>query len=203
MSYDSDINAEVISDSLNLRDWLRWDVLKGLTYDQTVTATTTGSYSNWQIATETDARMFTQAIVPADRVNSCTSASYSAGCWSDRDTTRSYHQLLGDSFHTGDRYDYAFFASQVSGRAGYLRAEQIGSLAFVSKENNFASFQTASGFADPNQGIGWLLFRNHPKSLVLASVNEPSSLIMILMSALGLGAYRKKTQAVRRIRYNK
>ncbi len=62
LSTETDGSSEIISDSLNNREWLRWDVLADLNYAQTVIATSAGgSHADYTIANAADAALFFSA----------------------------------------------------------------------------------------------------------------------------------------------
>ncbi|NUQ61377.1 MAG: hypothetical protein HUU20_02745, partial [Pirellulales bacterium] len=71
MSRDVVSNSPYIIDSLNNREWLGWDVTKGLTYAQTVAATQAGGmFAGFSIARNNDAQLFVDALIGAG--NPCT-----------------------------------------------------------------------------------------------------------------------------------
>lgn len=188
LSYDADVNASIISDSRNNRDWLRWDELTGNTLEET-RALTQGAYQGWSIANSLDAQLFIEALLPADRATTCTAYS-SEGCWTDRDVTRDYHELVGDTFTTGSGTDLVFFESHKPDWAGYIMTRQDRALKTVEKKSEFDRIDNANRFVDSCEGTGWLLYRDWPVDSI--EVNEPSSLFFSLFPLLGLYRFGRK-----------
>ena len=93
LSSNDDGSTQIINDSLNEREWLRWDVLADLNYTQALAATTSGAYSDWTIATENDAIMFMTALTGLTKTfatpNSSTnySTDYSGAFYSNEQFT--------------------------------------------------------------------------------------------------------------------
>ena len=63
LTSNDDGSTEIIADSLNNYEWLRWDVLDTLTYAETLVAISTGgAYEGWQIAHNAEAQLFVDAL---------------------------------------------------------------------------------------------------------------------------------------------
>ena len=74
LSWSGDSTDTIIQDSLNDREWLRWDVLADLNYSETLSALGSGSaYEGWKVATEADAFLFVDALTQPV-FNACSSA---------------------------------------------------------------------------------------------------------------------------------
>jgi len=190
LTYDADTNAGIISDSLNHRDWMRWDALSVLEYE---TGVSTGSYLEWKVANHVDAAAFIESLRPVGKGEDCKDPLFSSGCWSDRDATRNYHAILGDSFTPGNRHDFAFFTSPSPSGVGIIKAEQSGPLFRASKNLDFS----LSNFTFLKESVGWLLYRDQPAQTLPfpTNVSEPSSLVLLSISIFGLGLYRKKSMS--------
>jgi hypothetical protein len=194
MSYDSSVNADVIVDSANNRDWLRWDVLTGKTHTETLNETQIGDYVGWHLADNIDAQLFTDALLPLNNINgnSC-KAENNSGCWTDRTPSHDYHQLLGDSHKPGNSYDTVFFESYTNGRAGLIQStiDPAQTVSTIAKKTSEFSITTASNLG-VNNDIGWLLYRDHPLATNSVTVDEPDLAFILFMGIAILLLYRRK-----------
>lgn len=86
-----DTASTIIYDSLNNRDWLRWDLTNSYTYAQVVAATGVGGlFQGFSIANNLDAQLFTSAIFQS---GACTDTG-SAQCGT---ASSDLEAVLGDS----------------------------------------------------------------------------------------------------------
>lgn len=75
LSSNDDGSTEIILDTLNDLEWLRWNVLSSLTYAQTLTAIGTGgSHEGWQIAHNAEAQLFINALYDGGPAPTCDTA---------------------------------------------------------------------------------------------------------------------------------
>ena len=110
-SLSSDDSTNIITDSLNNYEWLRFDVLAGQTYADTLAALNTQDGGGWSIAGVTQANMFVDAMALGSPI---TCASWNDRCWSlsnwnDGDFGNNWTSL----------YDNAYFLND-AGRAGFI-----------------------------------------------------------------------------------
>ncbi len=181
LTYDESIAGnEVITDSLNNLEWLRWDVFLGLDYADTVAAISTGgAYDGWSIAGNNQAQQFVDAIFGT---NNCT-ASNTLICGN----SLSLGQVTGNNY-TVSSANYAFFLSDNG------TGQEVGFLGLVnssfSKSNEWGSIVFADSKTSGSvTAIPWLLYRNAQGAVV----PESSSIFIFAIGLLGLfGFVRRK-----------
>lgn len=203
LSSNDDGSTQVIKDTLNNREWLRWDILKNLTYKETLAAILSGgSHYGWKIAKNQDAQLFVDALLGT--TNLCTNSGGPTTCWETNPITSflGFGALVGDDYEINSitkTYDIAHFLSDndTGEEVGWLSLfESISSSSSSSKviKHNEGysiseSDQYSSSGSSSSKPISWLLYRS-----ATSSIPESSTLLLLSIGFLGLGFSRKKLQ---------
>ena len=180
LSTNNDGSTNIITDTLNNLEWLRFDVLPQQTYTETVAALSTQDGGGWNIAGTVQAHLFVDALLfnAADTCNPSISISTLCGTtssWSDGN--------LGDDYTS--TWDYAFFL-RTDGKAGYISVDQTGS---VHVDPLFNTTEYTDYYAGDNpESITWLLYRGD-----VSAVPVPAAAWLFGSGLLGLiGVARRK-----------
>jgi hypothetical protein len=184
LSSDDGGGTNIITDSLNNYEWLRWDTLSNLSYADTLAAISPGgAFAGWQMAHNTEAQLFTNALL-SGLSNACTTVG-SDDCNSVLPNNLTY--LLGDT--SSGLFDTVYFLSDNGGdEAGYLRYTSEGDFGGLSKSNIGASIEGDT--ADDN--VGWLLYRAYNTTPPPTHVPEPSALALFAAGFAGLALIRRR-----------
>lgn len=193
-SLSRDTGSTTISDSLNSRDWLRWDLTNSYSYEQVIAAIGVGGiFQGFSIARNDDAQLFSQAIFGSG--SACTQTN-AATCGT---VSGDLIAVLGDSAASTPAVpgtvaqDIALFLSDngtgldLGWAVVWPNADR--SVASLYKANEAASFATASQVAASSPQTGWLLYR-------ASSVNvipEPSTLVLFALGFAGLIMVHRRT----------
>jgi hypothetical protein len=180
LSSNDDGSTEVIVDSLNGLEWLRWDILADYTYAETVAATGPGgAYEEFEIAHNAEAQNFVDAFLQGV-ANACATSGNST-C-NDADVAPGLTGLLGDSYST--QVDLAWFLSDngTGSEVGYIGYFDSAAPSTLLKDNEFTTIAGSDAYsASGNHAdvpLPWLVYRASG-----GSVPVPPTLCLV---ALGL-----------------
>jgi hypothetical protein len=186
LSSNDDGSTTLIEDTLNNREWLRWDTSKTMNYAQTLAAIGAGgALAGFHIANNADAQQFVLALHGS--VGNC-DLSNNAYCATD--APANYVGLVGDSYVTGV-LDYVWFLSDNSAGVDVGLIELSSSS--ILKYNEWAAVANAdywSTSAGNANSIGWLLYRD--SSDTGNKVPEPASIALTLLALAGAAAARRR-----------
>ncbi|HVY82102.1 MAG TPA: PEP-CTERM sorting domain-containing protein [Steroidobacteraceae bacterium] len=180
LSSNDDGSTQVIYDSLNNVEWMRWDVMDTFSYDQTLAAISNGGQfagQGWRFAYNQQAQMFTNALLQG-LPNACTTTGEDT-CNSTLPANLSY--LLGDTF--GTLTEQVSFLTDDGGseNPGYISYTHEGEYGVLYKSNEWGG------------GYGWLLYRTADGSTPPAtSVPEPGTLGLIAAGVAMVGVMRRR-----------
>jgi len=183
LSSNDDGTTEVISDSLNGLEWLRWDEIAGFSFAETESF---AEDQGWSIAGVNEAQLFVNAVIPDP---TCTVSEITGNDQVDCGT-------LPDSFFNLAGDNAAFNSTQ----AWILNADGgVGSLSFVQAifgtgilraQRNFTTISGSDSFE-----FTWLLYREAATSEPdepTASVPEPGTLALLGAGLVGMGFARRR-----------
>jgi len=197
LSSNDDGSTEIILDSLNKYDWLRWNVLAELTYDETLAAIALGGpYEGWRVAHNSEAQLFVDALLHPNE-HDCETVDADTCAFTGSTVLT---PLLGDSFvinaDTAEMYwsDVAFFLTDndLGAEVGFLEhsfvTPQFGFMIY--KYNDWDSIVESDRYSGSGSGtvpdaIPWLLYRD------AVPVPEPSTLGLLLAGVIGFGLRRR------------
>jgi len=197
LSSDDDGSVNIITDTLNNLEWLRWDETAASFGDiNYMTTEPDGAYFDFTIATTTEALLFIDAITDSNN-----------NCRADLDTVcetgtgrQDYSALVGDNWNmnnNGYGEDWAWYLSDSN-----LPHSNVGKITLgnyqpsdthaVRMDNTGLSFvepwchsYDQNDSCGPRPLVGWLLYRS------IQSIPEPPSIALLGIGLLGIGFIRK------------
>ncbi len=184
LSYND--TTDVITNTVSSETYLGFDLLKDLTYAETVAITSAGgAYESWHIASQAEAvEFFSAAVEPFtftdDAVSYATTAS-------------TFMNGFGDDFQTNGN-DVAWFLDDDTGMAGYIYFyENQTHNHFINTNWNTIdysdNYSASPGAYNSSTPISWLLVGG---TTDINAVSEPSSMALMCLGLLGLGVMRRK-----------
>ena len=184
LSSDDSGSTQIIHDSLNNYDWLRWDTMGMLTYSETLAATSAGGqYEGWQFAYANEAQLFTNALLQG-LSNDCTVTGADV-CNMLLPPDLTY--LLGDTFG-GNSERVSFLTNDgPDNPAGYLQYDHEGDYGSLFKSNEGGALEAP----------GWLLYRTADTGTEdpTADVPEPGTLALFAAAFGAIGFMRRRLLA--------
>lgn len=186
LSSNDDGSTAVINDSLNNLQWLRWDQLRGASFNSVNTAIAPGNaYDGWAIAGLSEAQMFADALWGPGNCppgGPCVFSNYDV-----------FTSLVGENYLPGAA-NWAFFhedsGNPLNPDVGFVlqdRNRTSGGLVL----DRFGFFPTQLTLAGSDisitngSGGAWLMYRAIP---AVAPVPLPAPALLLLGGLSGLGA---------------
>ncbi len=186
MTYD-DTTPDYVSDSLNHREWLRWDIVEDYTYNEIFHATDIGGeYEDWTMASSEDMNVLVQALYGDEYANSCTSTTINEVCGNfEFDIIKS---MFGErEGSTG--YDSVAFLSEGITEVGLLGVNTDENI--LRKYNDWVSIDGKDRWhGSGSSSISYQLYRETGAT----AVNEPATLAIFALGIIGLRMRRFKKQ---------
>ena len=180
LSYDN--TGQIIQDSLNDRNWIDFEGT-GLTFSNLVTATQAGgAWEGWNIADNSDAVLFIDALLGGDSTCASTTGAQSCGNrsgWTDGSLGASY----------ASSYDYLFFEN-TAGTSDLGLVEIRGHDLHVQLLNTWSSFSNGDNWVNHSTSpINYLIWQS------ATPAPAPAAGLLMATAVMGLFYRRRKTPA--------
>ena len=185
---DYDNVSNVITDNVSGETYLGWDMVKDLDYAQTVAITSAGGfYSDWHIATQTEAYSFYNAATGtgvADVSGVLDIFTANIGAFVDG-------ERFGDSYDI--RTDWVWTLGDDTADAGIIGVFTTGTLQFYDAYATFDDADSYSVKGGSSENVGWLLVGGTGGAT--SAVPEPSIIALFGLGLVGIGFARRKRQS--------
>ncbi|WP_349744426.1 PEP-CTERM sorting domain-containing protein [Roseateles cavernae] len=190
--------STLITDSLNQRDWLGWDISRGRTLAELAVLTAAGGvFAGYSIATSDDAALFMRAAGAASCPDIPVYADFRDCLVSP--ALKGLAALVGAmDYGDGGSPDFAhgvvaYMNERLPQRAGMLIAKdhfgRIETWSHLLSSDNFASHADVDELTASGIGVGWLLYREQA-----GTVPEPASLGLVGLALAALAWSRRSPQ---------
>ncbi|WP_281556326.1 PEP-CTERM sorting domain-containing protein [Thalassomonas sp. RHCl1] len=187
LTSNDDGSTNVITDTLNDREWLRWDLLADLTHAQTLAEIASGAYAGWTIAGADDANLFLDALYGGADHGCSDNVTIILNCADTGSyTSPQYKALFGDSGSSGTETAWFYDDTLTDNQAGMLYLHngednrKINTYSTIAVSDNFSKY----GLWSSSGTIGWLMYRS------TAQVPEPPALAIFALALAGFGLRR-------------
>lgn len=192
LSSNDDGSTDIIIDTLNNREWLRWDVIATLDYQQTLDSFLPGgAYAGYNLARQVDAQLFLNAFF-SPSTSPCTvfSTNSQVLCGGGGATSSERRSLFGGNYYFTDSVAWYLSDDGVNQEVGNLY--DYSTELFVTPQ--WGSLAATDGQNQAISAIGWLAYKT------TTTVPEPSTIAIFGLGLMGLGLnrrrQRKSTQAL-------
>jgi hypothetical protein len=179
-------NDVYVSDTLNQRQWLRWDQTKHLNSTQLFNEIGDGgSLTGWIFAEQEDAEMFTNAAL-SDDINMCLNIEITSNfCNFDFDSDR-LNAVIGRSGTPGNygRDNYVYYQSNdLFNELGVIRVRNGGGIYDYILSHRGTNHDFADKFSLDGE------FSHHLRGYMLyRDINDVNSPVVFFLMSIGIGA---------------
>ncbi|MBC3766932.1 PEP-CTERM sorting domain-containing protein [Neptunicella marina] len=196
LSSNDDGSTQIIVDTLNNREWLRWDVLASLTYAETVTAISAGgAYEGFTLAGIGDIGLLLNALFYPS-VNTCLPQLNNVTCSNTAGITIAQNLALFGNANNANNWTYTVVIDPLNTDSVALLYANGGSPSTptnsvlpygINREWKDVLDIDTTHSGSGSRDIGFLLYRS------IATVPEPSVWMLMLLGML-IFSFNKRTK---------